>query len=369
MMKRLARSAGGLLRWETMLIAALVVMCAVFDRQDAARQVAGLAKKDVFNPAVVIKGLRPYMLYSFMTLGIMLILAMGDIDISTGASAALSVAALGVVYQALTGAGIPGGLSLALSLAVCLLTGWLCGAVNGWLVTRFKELFAMIITLATQLFYRGVAYLLLGGKTLTFKNDAAFDLLKRLYNTVQIGDVSLPVMLIAFLAAAACYAVWVHGTAGGRRVFALGTNPKATLYSGIRADRVKFRLFALCGLTGAVTGVFFVGATSSSIRADAMMGYEMYAIAAAVLGGFSTSGGRGSVPGVVLSLVIFGVMKIGLGTLYGFADSMVNLSVGVILIVSTLLPNLLTAAGDALRLRKRRAQANVSSRALTSGSI
>jgi rhamnose transport system permease protein len=86
-----------------------------------------------------------------------------------------------------------------------------------------------------------------------------------------------------------------------------------------------------------------------------MTGYELYAIAAAVLGGFSTSGGKGSVAGVVLSLIIFGVMKIGLGTLYGFADSMVNLSVGLILIASTLLPNVLGKAGDGLRVHRQRA--------------
>ncbi|MDR0396978.1 MAG: ABC transporter permease [Oscillospiraceae bacterium] len=358
--KQAARALKGLFRWETMLLAVLVLMCAVFDRRDAARQAAGLSKKDVFNLAVVVKGLRPYMLYGFMTLGVMLILAMGDIDISVGASAALSVAVMGVVYQSATVSGLRAESALALALLSCLATGGLCGAANGFLVTRFKELFAMIITLATQLFYRGIAYLLLGGKTLTFKNDVTFDSLKRLYDTVQIGGVSVPVMLIALMAAAAVYAVWIHGTPGGRRIFALGTNAKATFYSGVRTDRVKFGLFTLCGLTSAATGVFFVGATSSSIRADAMMGYEMYAIAAAVLGGFSTSGGKGSVIGVALSLVIFGVMKIGLGTLYGFVDSMVNLSVGVILIISTLLPNLISGAGEAIRLNRRRARANVS---------
>ena len=106
----------------------------------------------------------------------------------------------------------------------------------------------------------------------------------------------------------------------------------------------------------AVTGIFFVGATSSSVKADIMDGYHMYAIAAAILGGFSTDGGKGSVIGVILSLVIFAVMKIGLGTLFGFADSAVNLSVGIILILSVLLPNMVNKARDELRVRKRRAE-------------
>lgn len=358
-----------LLRWETMLVALLVLMCLIFNRQDTARQLAGLSKRDAFNLASVVKGLRPYMLYSFMTLGMMLILAIGDIDISTGAAAALSVAVLGSTYQALCKAGVPAWLALTLSVVICLIAGGLCGAANGLLVTRFNELFPMIITLATQLFYRGIGYLILGGGTMTFKNDATFDLFKKLYNTVEIGGVSVPVMLIYFLLLAVIYYVWIHLTASGRKIFALGTNARATYFSGVQTNRIKLSLFTLCGLMSAVTGIFFVGATSSSIRADSMMGYEMYAIAAAVLGGFSTSGGKGSVIGVVLSLIIFGVMKIGLGTLYGFADSMVNLSVGVILILTTLLPNLIGDAGSLMRLCRRRMQSHVSSRAMQSGSI
>lgn len=363
MKDRAKKPLPSILRWEVLLIAVLAVMCLVFNQRDAARQAAGLSKKDVFNLASVIKGMRPYMLYSFMTLGIMLILAMGDIDISTGATAALSVAVLGTTYQSLGASGVSSGLALTLAVAACLTTGVLCGMANGLLVTRFKELFPMIITLATQLFYRGMAYLLLGGGTLTFKNDATFDLFKKLYNTVEIGSIDFPVMLIYFLILAAVYYVWIHLTSGGRKIFALGTNHTATHYSGIRTDRIKFWLFALCGLMSALTGVFFVGATSSSIRADSMAGYEMYAIAAAVLGGFSTSGGKGSVIGVVLSLIIFGVMKIGLGTLYGFADSMVNLSVGVILIVSTLLPGIAGVFGSKMRQRQRVKTASVSQQA------
>lgn len=133
--ERTRKILSSVFRWETMLVAVLVIMCVVFNRQDAVRQAAGLSKRDVFNLSSVIKGLRPYMLYSFMTLGMMLILAMGDIDISTGATAALSAAVLGVAYQALTRGGVEAGLSLLLSVGACLLTGGLCGAMNGLLVT------------------------------------------------------------------------------------------------------------------------------------------------------------------------------------------------------------------------------------------
>ena len=84
-----------------------------------------------------------------------------------------------------------------------------------------------------------------------------------------------------------------------------------------------------------------------------MQGYEMYAIAVAVLGGFSTDGGKGNILGVVLSVVIFGVMKKGLDTLFGFSDSTVNLAVGIVFILASLLPNVLQDISNRRRVKKQ----------------
>lgn len=341
--------------WEFFLICLLVLICVIFNMKDAANQAAGLTKKDVFNVANIVKSLRPYMLYSFMTLGMMLILSLGDMDISVGSVATLSVVVLAVLYRAFTVGGMGNGLAFVLSIAACLLVGVLCGGVNGLLVTRYKELFPMIVTLATQLFFRGFSYLLIGGETITFKDDT-FALLKQLNSLIDCGPFKLPVMIPIFLVCAAAFFVVLHMTPVGRRIFAIGTNPVAARFSGVRVDRIKVGCYIVAGLMSAVTGLFFVGATSSSVKADIMDGYHMYAIAAAVLGGFSTDGGKGSVVGAVISLFIFGIVKIGLGTLFGFADSSVNLSVGVILILSVLLPNIAQDIKNARRVRKQRVE-------------
>ena len=89
-----------LTRWEVFLLVLLALMCLVFNLQDAARVASGEARRDVFNVANVVRSMRPYILYSFMTLGMMLILAMGDMDISVGAAATFSVVVLGVTYNA-----------------------------------------------------------------------------------------------------------------------------------------------------------------------------------------------------------------------------------------------------------------------------
>jgi len=342
--------------WEFFLICLMALICIVFNVKDSANLAAGLAKKDVFNFANIVKSLRPYMLYSFMTLGMMLILALGDMDISVGATATLSVVVLAVLYRALTASGMNQMVAFVLSILCCLLTGTVCGAINGFLVTRFKELFPMIVTLATQLFFRGFSYLLIGGETITFKDDT-FKLLKNLNNLTDCGSIKLPVMIPIFLVFAAVFFVALHLMPVGRKIFAIGTNATTARFSGIRVDRIKVNCYVIAGLMSAVTGIFFVGATSSSVKADIMDGYHMYAIAAAILGGFSTDGGKGSVIGAVLSLFIFGIMKIGLSTLFGFADSSVNLSVGVVLILSVLIPNLSQDIKNANRVRRQRIEA------------
>ena len=185
--------------WEFFLICLMALVCVIFNVKDSANLAAGLAKKDVFNFANIIKSLRPYMLYSFMTLGMMLILALGDMDISVGSIATLSVVVLAVLYRAFTEGGMALPVAFAISIICCLICGAVCGAINGFLVTRFKELFPMIITLATQLFFRGFSFLLIGGETITFKDDT-FKSLKELNSLIDCGSFKLPVMIPIFFA-------------------------------------------------------------------------------------------------------------------------------------------------------------------------
>ena len=354
MKKRLSK----LLRWETMLVILLVVLWFVFEARDNALDAALIAKgrkaKDVFSFAKMMNGMGVYMLYSFMALGMSLILGMGDIDISIGASATLSASVMGVSYRAMLAGGMPNGAAFALAIAACLLTGCLCGFLNGFLVTRFRELFPMIITLGTQLFFRGFCYLFLGGETLKFDGDETWGQLKALYNgSVVWGGVKIPTIIFWFLGFALIFFIFLHLTTGGRKLFAIGENRTAALYSGVKVDSFELLMFVICGMMAAVSSLFYVGSASATVRADAMNGYEMYAIAVVVLGGFSTAGGKGNIIGVILSVIIFGVMKKGLGTLYGFSDSTVNLAVGLVLIAASLFPNIAEDISNRIRVRRQ----------------
>ncbi|MGI6174513.1 MAG: ABC transporter permease [Christensenellales bacterium] len=358
-MKPLKKVLSVLLRWETMLLALLVLLWVIFDARDAARDAELIARgrkaKDVFNFANMLGSMGVYMLYSFMALGMALLLGMGDIDISVGAIAALSASVMGISYRAMTGVGLHSGVSFAISIVLCLLTGSLCGGINGFFVTRFRELFPMIITLGTQLFFRGFCYLFLGGDTLKFDGDATWAGIKVLYNgSVSLCGFNVPTILFWFLGFAVIFFVALHLTTAGRKLFAIGTNRTAALYSGVNVDRFELWMFVICGFMTAITSLFYIGSASATIRADAMTGYEMYAIAVVVLGGFSTGGGKGNIIGVILSVLIFAVMKKGLGTLYGFPDSTVNLAVGLVLVASALLPNIAEYVSKQIRLRRQR---------------
>ena len=151
--------------------------------------------------------------------------------------------------------------------------------------------------------------------------------------------------------------IWLHRTPSGRRIFATGTNITTSRYSGLQTDRIKLFLFTLNGLLAAVGGVFLT-ARIGSVKYTIGTGYEMQAIAIAVLGGASTAGGKGSVIGVLLSLILMTCLKNGLTLKYN--DSFIlNLAIGVLLIAVVLGPNIVNMVRKHRQvLRQRRETAS-----------
>ena len=325
------RNLAFLRRWETMLLLLLAAVVLFFS----------IGKPGVYTPKALLGNTQVFMDIGFLALGMMLVLVLGDIDISVGATAALSCTILALCYN--KGEGIP----LVPAIMVALVTGAACGAINGFLITRFKELFPMIITLSTQTIFRGVSYIILkdqsmGGFPRWFTSIG--------YNTV--GNTAVPINLVCFLAVAFFFYVWVHHTMAGRRIFAMGTNAVASRYSGVHTDRIKFFVFTLNGLLAAVCGIFLTTRTSS-VRPNMALGYEMQAIAVAVLGGVSTAGGAGSVFGVVLALFTIGFLKFGL-KIYNVDGQLEPMVIGLLLILITLIPNLLADVRARVDVRRRR---------------
>jgi len=210
--------------------------------------------------------------------------------------------------------------------------GTLGGMLNGFLVARIK-LPALVVTLGTYAFYRGIAYGFLGDQAAR-DYPAAFTFLGQ----GRIPGTLIPFSVVLFLALAVIFGLVLHKTAFGRYLYTIGNNEKAALYSGVPVARVKLAIFTLSGLMAALAGLILAGRYGST-RPDIGIGLELSVITAAVLGGLDINGGIGTMPGAALSLLLIGLMRFGMGLL-NVQGQVQGIVIGMLLIFSILLPNL-----------------------------
>jgi rhamnose transport system permease protein len=238
-----------------------------------------------------------------------LLIISGEIDLSVAAIIALASTAMGAALQ--FGVGTPGLVAIGLGV------GLLCGTVNGLLVTRLG-LPSIVVTIGTMSLFRGIVYILLGDKAFTgYPTDFAF------FGQGYVWWViSFELALFALLAVA--YGVLLHATSFGRAVYAIGNNPTAALFSGIRVARVA----AVC-LTSRL------GSTRPSIA----FGWELEIVTMVVLGGVSILGGSGSIPGVVIAALVLGMVTLGFG-LMNVPGIVMSIFIGLLLIGVIALPRL-----------------------------
>ncbi|MDR1745033.1 MAG: ABC transporter permease [Planctomycetota bacterium] len=260
---------------------------------------------------------------AFIVLPMAFIIIMGEIDISVGSIVALSAVLMGMANQA--------GLPMPLAMVLCLCVGTLCGLFNGYLLVKFKELAPMIVTLATMIIFRGIALILLEDQAVG-KFPGWFEYLGWDY----IGPI--PFMLFCFIVCAIVSGLVLHKTAFGRHVYAIGLNRVACLFSGIPVDRIRLTVYTFAGLMSGVTALFLTSRMGST-RPNVALGYELDVIAMVVLGGISTSGGKGRMIGAVLAVFTVGYLRYGLG-LRNVSAQVLMIIIGLLLIVAVMIPNL-----------------------------
>jgi len=250
----------------------------------------------------------------------MLIIA-GEIDLSVAAIIALASTLMGMALQA--GADTPTLVLIGVGV------GLLCGAFNGVLVTRLG-LPSIVVTIGTMSLFRGVAYIILGDQAYKgYPESFAF------FGQGYVGWV-ISFELVLFLVAALVFWFLLHRTSFGRTVFAIGNNPIAAAFSGVRVERVKFILFCLTGLMSGIAAVLITSRLGST-RPSIAQGYELEVITMVVLGGVNILGGAGSILGVVLAAVIMGLVTFGLG-LMNVPGIVMSIFIGLLLIVVIALP-------------------------------
>jgi ribose transport system permease protein len=238
-------------------------------------------------------------------IGVATVIISGGIDLSVGGVIALSSVVLaGALLQ-----GIP----VPLAIGAALLSGVLSGACAAVLVT-WVELPPFIATLALMLITRGMAFVISGG------NDRSIGAAAPGF-TDAFGDggvLGVPYLVLLLLSVALCCAYSLGRSVWGRQVFAVGGNEIAARYAGVAVHKIKWSVYLLSGVLAALAGVVFAAKYGTG-RANAAMGYELDAVAAAVVGGASLSGGRGSILGAVLGALIFTTLRTGLNQITGAA--------------------------------------------------
>jgi len=256
-----------------------------------------------------------------IALAMALLIISGEIDLSVAAIVALASTMMGMAVQA--GAGTP--LLVLIGIAV----GLACGAFNGLLVTRLG-LPSIVVTIGTMSLFRGIAFIILGDQAYKgYPGSFAF------FGQGYVWWV-FSFELALFLAAAVIYWFVLHRTSFGRRVFAIGNNPIACQFSGVRVGRIKFILFCLTGLMSGIASVLITSRLGST-RPSIAQGYELEAITMVVLGGVSILGGAGSILGVVLAAFIMGLVTFGLGLL-NVPGIVMSIFIGLLLIIVIALP-------------------------------
>jgi rhamnose transport system permease protein len=273
---------------------------------------------------------------SIMVLAMMLVIIVGEIDLSVASILGLSSATLGFLFAA--------GWPLWLAMLVALVSGGLAGLFNGLMVTRVG-LPSLVVTLGTLALFRGAAYIVLGDRGISSYPDAFTQ-----FGFGSIPGTMVPWTFLVFAVLAVVVAVVLHGSWMGRQLYAIGNNQDAARFAGIPVARIKLLLFVVSGLVAALAGIIFTSRFSSS-RADNAVGFELDVITVVLLGGVSIFGGRGSLLGVLLALCTVGALRSALG-LADYPDQVQSIIVGVLLIFSTLGPNLVGSVQNALSRRR-----------------
>ena len=269
-------------------------------------------------------------MYGIFSIGLGVVIITGGIDLSVGSVFAL----LGVLLSImLTEWHLPGALAVLVVIAVAVSLG----LIHGLLITRLR-IQPFIVTLCGLLFYRGLARFIANDETKGFGTGQGFEWLTALA-TGSLFGVPAPFILLVVVAVV----MWVvlHRSVYGRYLFAVGRNEEAARYSGINARAVVASAYVVAGLTAGISGVLLAFYTNSVSPSSHGNFFELFGIAAAVLGGCSLRGGEGSVVGIIIGAALLQVLQ-NLVNLLGIPSSLNFAVMGAVILVGVVADQLLS---------------------------
>jgi len=317
------------LRWEAGLV---VVLAAVL--------IYGSGESSTFLTGTTLFNLGYNVGYiAIMAMPMTFIVMTGEIDLSVASMLGLSGSMVGYLWHH--------GWGIWPAMLVAIVVGVVGGALNGFLVVRVG-LPSIAVTIGSLTLYRGIAEILLGSQTIPAPNDRPFPTWFDNLGALGVAGSQLTWSTLFFLVFAVIFGVILHLTSLGRSLYAIGLQPEAAQFTGIRVARIKFWLYVASGVFCAFAGILLT-AQNASVTYNAGTGLELNVVAMVLFGGVSIFGGRGTIPGVVLSIAIFATLQIAL-TDQNVDPNVQNIITGLLLLISVIVPN----GGEALRrLRSR----------------
>ncbi len=264
-----------------------------------------------------------------VALAMTFVIVTGGIDLSVGSILGLVAILLGVFWQNI-------GLPLPLAMFLGVVAGGVAGFANGLIITRFGVP-PLIATLATLALYRGLAEGISQARSVRGYPEWFF--------TLGQGELfGVPVQLWIFGACAVIAAAVLGLSTFGRETYAIGSNAIASRFSGLRVDRALLLIYTASGLIAGLAAVIFVSRVSTT-RSDMGTGLELDVITAVVLGGTSIFGGRGTIIGTLLGLMLMQALKNGLA-LAGVKGDGTIVVIGAVLILTILISNMFRRDAD-----------------------
>ena len=262
--------------------------------------VMSIASPSFLNVTNLLNILKQNSVYGVIAVGMTFVIVTGGIDLSVGAIVALSACFATSLAQ--KGTSVP----VLFAMLVGLVLGIACGAFSGFFIS-FANIPAFIATLATQTIARGIVFVFTDGRPITGVTDSY-----RFLGKGSIGVVS--VMVIVYIVFLLLGTFLLKYTKYGRHVFAVGGNKQAARVSGVNVKFTEFMVYVFCGFCSAFAGLMLSSRIQTGQPAGGE-GYELDAITAVVIGGASLSGGKGSVVGSFIGILVVGILTNGLDLL------------------------------------------------------
>ena len=236
---------------------------------------------------------------ALLAFGVTFVIITGGIDLSVG-----SIVAVAGVVAALIASNQ--NLPLVVPVVGALLAGLFIGLLNGLIITKSK-IAPFIVTLGVMTMGRGFALIMSKGRPISNLSDS--------FNFIGGGDIlGIPFPIIILLIVFIMSYILLKKTVFGRYVYAIGGNEQAALASGINVNKIKISVYALCGALAGLAGILLTSRITTG-QPNAGAGFELDAIAAAIIGGTSTSGGTGTILGTLIGALLIGVINNGLDLL------------------------------------------------------